>query len=133
VARLSLLMTPETTMSVPEGQARFRWTKLGLDLCPLVVRGSRSLALRPCFVVTGGRLYASGEIDEPKNVTTSFPTLGALVRGEWEPLDRVLLELAASIEMPLRRDTFYFEPNTPIYEVPATIGLVMLGGGFRFL
>jgi hypothetical protein len=133
LARISLLLTPETKIDVPEGTARLRWTKLALDLCPGVARASRPLAFRACFTASEGLLHAAGEIDEPKSVTTPFRTLGALARGEWAVLDRVLLELAFALEFPLRRDSFYFEPSTLVYEVPAVVGLVTLGGGFRFL
>jgi hypothetical protein len=133
LARISLLLTTETAIQAPGGSARLRWTKLSLDLCPLVARANRSLAFRPCFTASEGLLHATGSIDEPKSVTTQFRTLGALARGEWAVLDRVLLELALGVEFPLRRDSFYFEPNTPVYEVPAVVGVVTLGGGFRFL
>jgi hypothetical protein len=132
-ARLSLTMTSLARVRMTEGSAGLRWTQLGLDVCPVVLRVTRVLALRPCVSVSEGLLEASGRIAEPKSVVAPFRTIGALARGEWILGRHWLLELSGGVARPLRRDQFYFEPSTSVYGSPPVVGIVTVGGGYRFL
>jgi hypothetical protein len=132
-ARLALTMTTRARVRVAEGSAGLRWTKLELDACPLVLRLTRALALRPCVSLSAGLLEASGSIAEPRSVAAPFRTVGALARGEWPLSPKWLLELSGGVARPLRRDQFYFEPSTTVYEPPSVVGIVTIGGGYRFL
>jgi hypothetical protein len=130
--RLSLSLTTITRVRATEGSAGLRWTKLGLDACPVVLRLTRALALRPCVGLSEGLLEASGRIAEPRSVVVPFRAVGVLARGEWT-LGHWLFELSGGVERPFRRDQFYFEPSTPVYESPSVLGVVTIGGGYRFL
>jgi hypothetical protein len=132
-ARLSLTMTSLARVRTPEGSAGLRWTKLGLDVCPIVIRLTSALALRPCVSLSEGLLEASGRIAEPKSVVAPFRTIGALARGEWVLGPHWLLELSGGVALPFRRDQFYFEPSTSVYESPPVVGIITIGGGYRFL
>jgi hypothetical protein len=132
-ARLWLTMTSLARVRMTEGSAGLHWTQLGLDLCPVVLRLTRALALRPCVSVSEGLLEASGRIDEPKNVVAPFRTIGVLARGEWILGRHWLLELSGGVARPFRRDQFYFEPSTSVYQSPPVVGVVTVGGGYRFL
>lgn len=131
--RISLVATTLAKATVREGSAGLRWIKLGLDGCPVVFRVTSAIAFRPCLSLSEGLLEASGRIAEPKSVEAPFRTFGALARGEWTLGRNWLLELGAAVERPFRRDQFYFEPSTAVYEVPAFVESVTLAGGFRFL
>jgi hypothetical protein len=126
-------MTTLTRVRVAEGSAGLRWTNLGLEACPLVLGLTRALALRPCVSLSEGLLEASGSIAEPRSVAAPFRTVGALARGEWTLSPNWLLELSGGVARPLRRDQFYFEPSTPVYAPPSVVGIVTIGGGYRFL
>jgi hypothetical protein len=132
-ARLALTMTTLARVRVTEGSARLRWTNLGLDACPVVLRFTRALSLRPCLGLSAGLLEASGSIAEPRSVVAPFRTVGVLARGEWTLGPSWLLELSGGVARPLRRDLFYFEPSTPVYEPPPFVGIVTIGAGYRFL
>jgi hypothetical protein len=132
-ARITLTVTGLAKVTVPEGTAALRWTKLGLDGCPFVFRVATSVAVRPCLTLSEGLLNASGRIEVPNSVTASFRTIGALARNEWEFAKNWLFELTLGVEYPLRRDSFYFEPQTPVYQVPPLVWVVSIAGGYRFL
>jgi hypothetical protein len=130
--RLSLTLTTLARVRATGGSAGLRWTRFGLDACPVVLRLTRVVSLRPCVGFSAGLLDASGKIAEPESVQVPFRTVGALARGEWG-VGRWLIELSGGVERPLRRDRFYFEPSTPVYESPPVLGVLMIGGGYRFL
>jgi hypothetical protein len=129
-------LSSETARTV-DGPAKLRWTTLRLDGCPAQLQLAGSLVARPCLALSGGTLKASGEtIAHPESHTLGWWTLGALFRLEWSASRWLSFEASAALDAPLRRDTFYFEPEsneTKVYRAPALLGRGEFGIGLHFL
>ncbi len=117
-----------------DGRARLHWTTARLDGCPAQLEVAGSLAVRPCLALAGGTLSAAGEtIAHPESHTLGWWTLGGLFRLEWSPWSFLSLEANAGLDLPLRRDEYYFEPKTEVYRAPATLGRGSVGAAIHFL
>ena len=134
LARLSFASAGGDTRETLDGPAHLHWTALRLGGCPLEFTILRGLSLRPCLELSGGALSATGKtIAHPESHTLSWASVGAAGRIEWHP--HPLVEVAASLgaELPLKRDHFYFEPDTFAYQAPAVLGRALVGVGLHFL
>jgi hypothetical protein len=135
--RLGFSSLSSQTASTVDGPAKLRWTTLRLDGCPAQLQLVGSLVARPCLALGGGALKASGEtIAHPESHTLGWWTLGALFRLEWSASRLLSFEASAALDGPVRRDTFYFDPESPetrVYRAPSLLGRGELGIGLHFL
>jgi hypothetical protein len=134
LARLSFTSVGGDTRDTADGPAHLHWTALRLGACPIELGILRSLGVRPCLELSAGALTATGKtIAHPESHTLSWVSLGPTARLEWRP--HALVEVTASLgaDVPLKRDHFYFEPNTFAYRPPALLGRGLLGVGLHFL
>lgn len=134
MARLSLSYFGGETPRTRDGSASLHWAALRVDPCPLDFRPVAAVSLRPCFTATAGLFWIAGKnVDYPISRRLFWSTLGGLVRLEWSLGRRLSLEADASLDAPIWRDRFHFEPAIPVYRVPATLASARLGLGFSFL
>ncbi len=122
------LVVDESTAS---GTASFRWTAGRLALCPVRLPAAASLAFRPCVFAEYGVIDAQGTGTElADSASVPWWAVGALGRLDWLVLDPLSVLVDVGFRAPIRRDRFYFDPDTPddtAYEVPAAGFLAHLG------
>jgi len=86
------------------------------------------------YDVSAGALSATGKtIAHPESHTLSWLAIGPSARLHWQPYPLVELTLSVGAELPLKRDHFYFEPNTFAYRPPVALGRALLGACLHFL
>jgi len=130
--RLAFSSTGADTARGSDGFAHLHWTTLRLDGCPAELNIARTFSIRPCLVVSGGLLSATGVITHPNSQRLPWRTLGGLIRAEWNLVTALSLEAEAGLDAPFRRDQLYFDPSTPVYRAPAAMARVSLGVGVHF-
>lgn len=134
MARVSVSSVGGDTARTAYGSASLHWTALRVDPCPLDLRPVAVVSFRPCLTATAGLFWADGEnVGYAISRRMFWTTLGGLVRLDWRLGQRFSLEADASLDAPIRRDRFHFEPAIPVYRVPATLASARLGLGFYFL
>jgi len=110
--------------STPNGVARFDWSAVRVSACPIRWPArSAPYALRPCAFLELGALDATGEHTQ-RAATTSVPwtALGSTLRFEYSPIKPLLVALDGGIVLPLRHDSFYFDPKaeaTTAFTIPS--------------
>jgi len=131
---LSVSSVGARTTRNSEGVASLRWTVARIDPCPIALRPLAALSFRPCLTATLGVLQASGQdVDFGNSRRLFWATLGGLTRVDWRFNRHFSLEIDASLDIPVRRDRFHFEPAVPIYRVPAAFASLHAGIGIYFL
>jgi hypothetical protein len=134
LVRLSFSTVGGDTRDTEDGPARVHWTALRLGGCPLALGIVRTLSARPCLDLSAGALSASGKtIAHPESHTLTWVAIGPSARLHWQPYPLVELTLSVGAELPLKRDHFYFEPDTFAYRPPVALGRALLGAGLHFL
>jgi hypothetical protein len=134
LARLAFSTTGGDTRDTPDGPGHLRWTTLRLGGCPVELGLLRSLGLRPCVELSAGALTAQGKtIAHPESHSLAWVALGPTLRLEWRPHALVEVALSGGADLPLKRDHFYFEPDTFAYRPPAVLGRALVGIGLHFL
>jgi hypothetical protein len=109
-ARLNLRHVRREGLEFAEGNAHFRLSTAGAELCPFRVPVP-TLELGPCLTGELGLLEAEGtENAAPQQSQRAWTALGALLRAG-VALDRVGLEVSAGAVAPLRRDRFLIGPE----------------------
>lgn len=133
----ALLRTfPVHVDSTARGTARFEWTAFRLMASPLKwpVRGV--VALRPAVFFDFGKLEASGERTEnTKSTEITWSAMGALLRLDMTPMQRLSIVLDGGMVIPLRHDRFYFAPNdgsASVFTVPRADLTARLGVAAHF-
>jgi hypothetical protein len=110
------------TATTPNGTAQLSWWALRASACPVRWPERRWLALRPCALFDIGQLNGSGENTERRAESSGmWLAAGASGRVEAFVLQRLSLLAEGGILAPLRRDRFYFDPDsetTTAFEVP---------------
>jgi hypothetical protein len=113
--------------------ASFSSTLGRLELCPNWWTWG-SMNLEPCALLEAGALSGSGSNVVPSRSNThAWIAAGAVGRAEWFFYRAIFLDLEGGLRVPFYRTSFFFEPNTPIYETSPVGGLVGVGLGARFL
>jgi hypothetical protein len=113
--------------------ATFTWTLGIAEACPHRWRFGK-VAVEPCARVEAGVLEGIGaNIAPARDSTRTWFALGATGRAEWAFLPPMFLDLEAGLSFPLVRTTYFFEPNTTVYQSPTVGGIVSAGLGVRFL
>jgi hypothetical protein len=133
--RVSLVRASSGPVDTAAGDASFRLTSLRGDFCPLRL-GPEDLALRLCATGEAGALEGYGSVYEAR----PWFTIGGLGRLQWVMLDFLQLDVFGGLNLPLIRDTFFFETPTAddpndreeIHVVPWAGGLGGVGVGIRF-
>lgn len=118
---VTLERTLPETVTLTQGEARFRWTAFRVGACPLRVPSQGGVAFRPCGSFEGGVIEASGiDVPDRKDVSTEWWAAGISGRvefGLFEPLS-ALFELGARLQF--KEDRFYLDPDSPestVFEV----------------
>ena len=130
--RIALARSLDRDKRAAIGGATLRWTQGALDGCPLRLAIGSRFALRPCLATTAGILEAAPDIGAARSRTRPWVTLGAHARAVWAPVDRLAIEAEAGVIAPLYRESFFFEPNVPVYEAPAVAFAGRFGASLRF-
>jgi hypothetical protein len=130
--RLSFSKLDAETAVTSQGTADLDLMTVRADACPVTIGVMRAVAARPCLTASAGRLSAVGNTDHPRRVALSWWSAGALFRAEWSVAGLLQIEAATGLDLPIRRDAFYFQPSTPIYTVPRALGFASAGAGFWF-
>jgi len=110
------------------------FTALALSACPLGWELGGVFELRPCAVLAGGRLAATGRsVGAPDSAVRSWWSAGALARASADLGSDVAVELEAGASVPLLRRRFVIDaPPRQVGETPAISALLALGASYRF-
>ena len=118
------------------GTAHVSWSTARASGCPLRLPIYRSLTLRPCAAFDVGRLRVSGDERsfQPTSQRVLWLALGAVGHFELRPISPLLFGLDAGIVLPLSRDRFYFDRETPdnTLRIPGIGFTLRLGVGVSF-
>jgi hypothetical protein len=105
-----------------------------LSLCPLRALLAR-VELRPCAVGEAGAITArAASLINPPSLWRPWLSIDATLSLRWPQGSRIFAELEAGVIFPLIRPTytFLFEPDQPLYAVPAVTARAGVGVGYRF-
>lgn len=114
------------------GVGDFGATLASVEGCPFRV-GTDGFSLRPCFLVMGGAVAASGEhVSNPESYSRARWDLGPSTLLMVRIGSHVEVVVNAALIFPLRRDRYQFAPDV-FFVVPAYGAIVGAGVGFTFL
>ncbi|MDB5218278.1 MAG: hypothetical protein JWO86_6205 [Myxococcaceae bacterium] len=121
------LTTLQTTVTVGETSARFSWLFGAPEVCPLRIR-SGPLSLFPCAGAALGALSSSPIRGAPNGRTFLRPWLAprAVVRGRLALTPRLGVELEATLDVPIVRDSYEFA-GVRTYRVPVVVPTTSIG------
>jgi hypothetical protein len=121
------LTTLETTATVGETSARFRWLFATPEVCLLRVR-SGPISIFPCLGAAVGALSSSPIRGAPDGRSFLRPWLAprAVVRGRLALAPRLGLELEATLDVPIVRDSYAFA-GVRTYSVPVVVPTTSIG------
>jgi hypothetical protein len=114
------------------GPAHFNWAALRLEGCVLRLRLAPPASLEACAAFDVGGLRGSGEVNQARSPTTPWFSVAPVLRlpcflsGGW------FLEAEAALILPLRRETFVFEPRDLFYRVAPAGPAAAFGLGYAF-
>ena len=114
------------------GPAHFNWAALRLEGCLLHLQLASPASLDACAAFDVGGLRGSGEVNQAKNPTTPWLSVAPVLRlpcffsGGW------FVEAEAALILPLRRETFVFEPRDLFYQVAPAGPAAAFGLGYAF-
>lgn len=133
---LAFVRTLSDRVRAQNGTARFQWNALRVTVCPLRWPASGWFALRPCALLDAGVLEATGEnTDRPASKAVSWFAVGGALRAEALLTRPLVLTLEGGLVAPLRRDRFYFDPDTratTAFDVQPVGALARLGVSAQF-
>lgn len=136
VLRLGVARAESGAVGGP-GEASFTWTLARLELCPIRWPSEGPLVVRPCVRGDAGSLAAStsSSVHDAQSPVRPWGALGGLAALEWAPFKPLVVELDASLSLPLVREIFYIAPLAPssrIYQAPSWVpgGTLVLGVRF---
>jgi hypothetical protein len=131
--RLALARSLDNDRHPSVGSATLTFTEASLEACPVRANIAASVAVRPCAGASGGVLQAQGKgVDGAQLHTVPWATVFAHGRLAWRPLRLLAVEADVGALAPLRRDSFVFDPNVPVYRAPPLAIAARLGFGMRF-
>lgn len=131
--RASLAEASSGAVGAQEGSALFSWTVGRVDGCLFGWPQERAHLLA-CARLEAGVLGATTTgIPGARSVDRGWAAAGPLVRGEWELLGPLFVEVDVASLLRLTTDRFFILPDATIYRVPI-LGLEADGGvGVHFL
>jgi hypothetical protein len=113
------------------GSAAFQLTGAMVQICPLQLLSSESLALRPCLGGEYGILTARGSgVSNPRSDAHPWAAVGAAVRFEWVLLGPARVDASAGMGVPLVEDRFLLDSET-FHEDSPVIAAFGLGLSLR--
>jgi len=114
--------------------ATFRLTQALLDVCPLRFDAATAVSVRPCLAASAGAVEVDPGAQGGTSKARSRPWLSVSAHGRlsWTIAGRLSLEAEAGLSLPLLRESFFFEPNFPVYEAPPAAFVGRLGASLRF-
>jgi hypothetical protein len=130
--RVALTRTARASRSVDQGAGSFAWTFGTLELCLLRVRAAPSLVARAGVEQLFGVIDAEGRTSYGQNRTRPWWATGLLARGEWRFAGPLTLEADVGLDLAWTRESFIFDPNTPLYEVPRVLWRAGLAAAGHF-
>jgi hypothetical protein len=138
--RLAFSTTGGDTRPTADGPAHLHLTTVRLGGCPLELGIASTLQALPCVELGAGALTASGQtVAHPESHTLLWGSLGLAARLQWRPWPALSFEASGAVDLPFRRDHFYFDPasssgaNTFAYEAPRLLGRALFGAALHFL
>lgn len=131
--RLSVLRAASDSIQNEAGVASLGFTAGRLEGCPVRLAIEPSFGVSPCALIDAGALRGTGTAGEASAAETR-PWVAAGIGGrlQWDVLDFLLIEAEGGLVIPIVRDTFFFEPDVIIHEVPAVGGYLAAGAAIRF-
>jgi hypothetical protein len=131
--RLSAARSVDRTVKTEDGrEAELTWTAARLEGC--VVFPFSLVELEPCAGAEGGILHGEGTtgVVEPKRADRAWWAALAGGRMRFLPAELLTVELGAGALVPLRRDEFFLQQDTPVHQPPAVAAFFGFGLGVRF-
>lgn len=118
----------ESSGSVSSG-----WTAAVLHGCPTWV-GIGGVEVAPCVTASGGVLAVSGlDVENPRSVKRSWWSVGAQLTAEAALGERMTLDVAAGVSVPVVERTFVTSPSeTVVSSTPRFSPLGSLGLSYKF-
>ncbi len=132
--RLAGSRTLDGSREVREGRAELTLTKASLELCPVEVRPTKALALRPCAGAEAGILDVAGSgasLVRARERSRPWAAV-SLLGGAEVTSGRVSLGLEAGAALPLVREAFFFEPDAAVWMAPRVAVLSRITAMVRF-
>ena len=123
------------TNAVGVGESRFYWISGMLEGCPLKIALSDALNALPCATAEYAWLHGQGRgVNSNETGLSRWLAPGGLARLQWSSEQGLLLGLHVAASFPLTRDSFVFRTpgRTEVHSVPAIIGQLGIGVGYRF-
>lgn len=104
----------------PRGAARYALTAAELEGCPATIALGSHVALFPCAVAQGGRVWGrSAEIRQPKSSAAPWVSVGLSARLAARLSDRIVVEVAARSMVSVLRTTFVLDdPALTMHRIP---------------
>jgi hypothetical protein len=122
--------TFDTTYAGANGDATLGFLAGILEACPLAVRPSGRMVLRPCAAGEYGLLRAAGSnTDNPRSVVRPWLAAGPEARLSWNVAGPFSIEVALGALLAIDRDRFLIGSGT-IFEIPPWVGRGLLGVGY---
>lgn len=120
------------SLTTGSGGASFRVTAGQIDLCPVGLRLSRTLAIRPCPTAQIGAVEASGSgVADAQVDVRAWLLVGVLARVEWEVIRHWVVEAQGGALVAAVRHRYYVDPDTTLYRMPIVGGIVSGGLAIR--
>jgi hypothetical protein len=130
--RLAVHRTLDTSIGANGGNATIDWTYGRADICPLRYAFNGELDVRPCVLGDVGALAASGVAAHTQSVIRPWAAVGGLARFSWTIARVLRVELDGGLELPIIRETYFFQPTSYVYQAPLLAGMASLGVGVLF-
>ena len=93
---------------------------------------TRRAAIEGCGAVDLGLLHGQGDVGVPSSATRPWFDVAPLARFRWDLAEHWFVEASAALVVPLRRETFIFDPRTVFFEVPVAGPAAAVGIGYAF-
>ncbi len=131
--RIAIARSLEVDRPARIGVAKMRWTTGGVDLCPLRVTLTTGVDALPCVGLAAGVLDAEGgAVGAPQSRSRPWVAGDAHARLVWAPLRAFAVEIEGGAIAPFFRESFFFEPDIPVYEAPPIAAFGRIGASVRF-
>jgi hypothetical protein len=127
---LGIADTLDATLAGANGDATLSFATGILELCPLDVRVSPRVDVRPCMAGEYGFLRAAGSnTDNPRSVVRPWWGAGMEARLSWRFAGAFSAEAALGALVAIDRDRFVIGGDT-LFEIPLWVGRALLGVGY---
>jgi hypothetical protein len=123
-----------TERPVLDGRATVSFNVGELFACPLSFALAASLTLLPCARFDLGQVTAKGtDIPGARGSTRTWASAGALGQLAFVPVRPLVIDVQASLLVPLTPYTFVFAPDSVVYGPPSVAFSASLAVGIMFL